>query len=54
MKDIEKIKIVDFDMPFQSMIKFILKWSIASIPTLIIWFLIVSAVIKTINAIINQ
>ena len=36
MEDIKKIKIVDFDMPFGSMVAFIFKWTLASIPTMLV------------------
>ena len=35
-----EVKVVDLTMPFGSMVVFILKWVIASIPAMIILFLI--------------
>jgi hypothetical protein len=32
------VNIIDFDMPFLSMVTFMVKWAIASIPALIILF----------------
>jgi len=40
MEDIKSVKIIDFDMPFGSMVSFIFKWTLASFPTiLLIWVL---------------
>lgn len=36
----QSIKISDFDMPFSSMVAFMVKWAIASIPAIIILFVI--------------
>lgn len=35
-----QVKIIDFDMPFGSMVSFMVKWAIASIPAFIILFII--------------
>ena len=37
---ISHVKVVDFDMPFGSMVKFLVKWTIASIPAMIILLII--------------
>lgn len=39
-KNIQKVKVVGFDMPFSDMVIFIVKWSIAAIPAVIILFII--------------
>ena len=36
MKGTQTVKVSDFDMPFGSMVVFMVKWAIASIPVLII------------------
>ena len=35
-----KVQITNFDMPFEDMIKFMVKWALASIPAFIILFII--------------
>ena len=35
-----KVKVIDFDMSFSSMVIFMVKWTIASIPAMIILFVI--------------
>ncbi len=35
-----QVKIIDFDMPFGSMVSFMIKWAIASIPAFIILFIL--------------
>ena len=40
LENIEKVRIADLDMPFLSMVKFIVKLTLASIPALIILLLI--------------
>ena len=44
----QDVNIKDIDMPFESMVVFIFKWTIASIPTIIfiyfIWFLILKII----------
>ena len=48
---IKSIKIEDFDMPFGSMVSFMIKWALASIPALMILFtigIIMSVIIITI------
>ncbi len=42
---IQTTKIVDFDMPFGSMVMFMIKWSLAAIPAFIILFLILLCVV---------
>ena len=37
---IQSIKIIDFDMPFRSMVKFMIKWALASAPAISILFFI--------------
>ena len=37
---IQPMKITDFDMPFGSMVSFMIKWVLASIPAMIILFII--------------
>jgi hypothetical protein len=40
--DISKVKVTDINMPFLSMVVFMVKWTIASIPSLIIlWMLFI-------------
>ena len=36
----QPVKITDFDMPFGSMVSFMIKWVLASIPAIIILFII--------------
>ena len=38
--NIQPVKITDFDMPFGSMVSFMIKWVLASIPAMIILFII--------------
>ena len=38
--NIQPVKITDFDMPFGSMVSFMTKWVLASIPAMIILFII--------------
>ena len=38
--DVAQVSIVDFNMPFGSMVSFMVKWAIASIPAIIILFII--------------
>ncbi len=40
LKKTQPVKIINFDMPFISMVKFMIKWAIASVPALIILFII--------------
>ncbi len=40
LKKTQPVKIINFDMPFISMVKFMIKWVIASVPALIILFII--------------
>jgi hypothetical protein len=35
-----KVSVVDVDMPFSSMVAFMIKWAIATIPAMIILFLL--------------
>ena len=39
-KNVQAVKVIDFDMEFGSMVIFIIKWTIASIPAMIILFII--------------
>tara|TARA_B100001013_G_C24308369_1_gene323679 strand:+ start:174 stop:410 length:237 start_codon:yes stop_codon:yes gene_type:complete len=39
-KNIQPVKIKDFDMPFGSMVSFMIKWVLASIPAIMILCLI--------------
>ena len=39
-----RVRVIDFDMPFGSMVKLMVKWTIAAIPALII-LVIVGAVL---------
>ncbi len=48
----ERIVISDIDMPFGSMVKFMIKWSLASIPALIIISLIVAICISAFTALV--
>ena len=36
----QPVKIIDFDMPFGSMVSFMIKWALASIPAIMILFAI--------------
>jgi hypothetical protein len=36
----QPVKIIDFDMPFGSMVTFMIKWVLASIPGIIILFIV--------------
>ena len=40
MKKTQPVKIIDFDMPFGSMVSFMIKWVLASIPAMMILFTI--------------
>ena len=39
-KDNQPVKITDFDMPFGSLVSFLIKFAVASIPALMILFII--------------
>ena len=39
-EELQSVKVVDFDMSFGNMVKFMVKWVIASIPAMIILFFI--------------
>ena len=39
-KNVQAVKVIDFDMEFGSMVTFMVKWAIASIPAMIILFII--------------
>ena len=39
-KDISAVRVVDFEMPFGSMVVFMVKWAIASIPAIIILYVL--------------
>ncbi|MFT5699851.1 MAG: hypothetical protein ACI8ZB_002719 [Desulforhopalus sp.] len=39
MENGTKVKITDIDMPFMSMVVFMIKWAIASIPAMIVLML---------------
>ena len=36
MSDENKVRVVDFDMPFWSMMNFMVKWALAAIPAMLI------------------
>ena len=36
----QPVRIIDFDMPFNSMVLFMIKWALASIPAFFILFII--------------
>tara|TARA_Y100001970_G_C13935414_1_gene700430 strand:- start:212 stop:472 length:261 start_codon:yes stop_codon:yes gene_type:complete len=40
LKKIQSVKITDFDMPFGSMVKFMIKWALASVPAIFIIFFV--------------
>jgi len=40
MEDKQRVVVTDFEMPFGSMVKLMVKWAIATIPAAIILFLI--------------
>ena len=48
-----KVEIVDIDMPFLSMVFFMVKWAIASIPALIILYIVFVAFGGTLVAILK-
>ena len=37
----QPVRIIDFDMPFNSMVLFMIKWALASIPAIIIIFIFI-------------
>ena len=39
-KEDQKVKVVDFNMEFTSMVWFMIKWALASIPAIIILFIL--------------
>ena len=41
IQNAQPVKVIDFNMGFGSMVMFMVKWSIASIPAMIILFLII-------------
>ena len=45
-----RVQIIDVDMPFASMVGFMIKWALASIPALIILFCIVGFGIAVLGA----
>ena len=36
----QTVKIIDFDMPFGSMVKLMIKWALASVPAIFIFFFV--------------
>lgn len=38
----QRVVITDIDMPFGSMVSFIFKWSLASIPVVLLWLILVA------------
>ena len=44
LDNIQPVRIINFDMPFSSMVKFMIKWALASVPAFIllltIWIII--------------
>jgi hypothetical protein len=49
-QELQKVIVVDFDMPFRSMINFMVKWTIAAIPALIILFIFGVAAVMLLSA----
>jgi hypothetical protein len=43
-----RVAVIDVDMPFLSMVRFMVKWAIASIPALVI-LIVVGALVATIS-----
>jgi hypothetical protein len=48
-----QVTIVDFDMPFLSMVNFMIKWAVASIPAMIIIFMLFSMFGGCVAALVN-
>jgi hypothetical protein len=40
LKRTQSVIITDFDMPFSSMVSFMIKWALASIPSIVLLFII--------------
>jgi hypothetical protein len=51
MDDTTKVTVTDIKMPFGSMVIFMLKWAIASIPAAIIFFLLAGIVFAVLGGI---
>ena len=49
MSEFKEVSVVDIKMPFGSMVIFMVKWAIASIPAIIILFLLGSIFIALLN-----
>jgi hypothetical protein len=39
-KEIQKVSVVDINMPFSSMVSFMVRWTIAAIPAMLILFIV--------------
>src|SRR5947208_14231616 len=56
--EVNRVSVTDFDMPFLSMVRFMIKWAIASIPAVFIimlaaalfWGVVFGAALSTIGA----
>ena len=42
----QKVKVIDFDMEFGSMVWFMIKWALASIPAFIILFILMTLLVS--------
>lgn len=49
-QDAQKVVVTDVDMPFFSMVGFMVKWALAAIPALLILFLFAAAIGALFNA----
>ncbi len=53
LQDGNPVTVVDFDMPFLSMVNFMIKWAVASIPAIIIIFILFSMFGGCVAALVN-
>ena len=42
----QKVRVIDFDMKFGSMVLFMIKWALASIPAFIILFILMTLLVS--------
>jgi hypothetical protein len=49
----QEVVVVDIDMPFWSMVRFMIKWAIASIPAIIVLIVLFSLVMALISGLLG-
>ena len=53
MSDENKVRVVDFDMPFWSMMSFMVKWALATIPAFLILFVLGVFAVMTLGSLMG-